>query len=257
MCVFSLSLSLSLSLCWLLAGCCCCFDRRFFLEAVSVCLFFCRFYEFVCSLNLFVVESSVETWRLWSLEVFFFFWEKKVTAETKNSEGVGEESKERAGETGMLNSEFLLEFSLCLWGSEVFGAMHRWKEIARVFSASFLWFLDLRRSEFDTRKKMKKTRDVENVDAATARKSRARTRTRKSWSTEEFVNGAHSRCCTRSARPCSRGGPSPRQFRRELAQPLPRSESEAVARGGSRSSGGGGGSFCNRRKEQQACCTRT
>jgi hypothetical protein len=173
---------------------------------------------------------------------------------------------EKAGENGMifcrwrrkslnLNSEFLLEFSLCLSGSEVFGAMHRWKEIARVFSASFLWFLDLRRSEFDTRKKMKKTRDVENVDAATARKSRARTRTRKSWSTEEFVNGAHSRCCTRSARPCNRGGPPPRQSRRELAQPLPRSESEAVARGGSRSGGGGG--FCNRRKEQQAWCTKT
>jgi hypothetical protein len=29
------------------------------------------------------------------LEVFFFFWEKEVLVETKNSEGVGEESEER------------------------------------------------------------------------------------------------------------------------------------------------------------------
>jgi hypothetical protein len=29
------------------------------------------------------------------LEVFSFFWEKKVLVETKNSEGVGEESEER------------------------------------------------------------------------------------------------------------------------------------------------------------------
>jgi hypothetical protein len=29
------------------------------------------------------------------LEVFFFFWEKEVPVETKNSEGVGEDSEER------------------------------------------------------------------------------------------------------------------------------------------------------------------
>jgi len=89
------------------------------------------------------------------LEVFFFFWEKKVPVETKNSEGVGEESEERKLEKTVKRN---CEGVFC--------------ELSVVFGS--------KKKRIRPRKKMKKTRDVENVDAVTARKSRAKTRTRKS-----------------------------------------------------------------------------
>jgi len=89
------------------------------------------------------------------LEVFFFFWEKKVPFETKNSEGVGEESEERKLEKTVKRN---CEGVFC--------------ELSVVFGS--------KKKRIRPRKKMKKTRDVENVDAVTARKSRAKTRTRKS-----------------------------------------------------------------------------